>query len=87
MALDPKQLREIRDVFFQDPRWVAVEELILEYINPLLDMTTVDTDQPAEAVKAEIIGRRLAHEKLSQFVSQVGIISNPTKAPIIRPFK
>ena len=40
-------------------------------------MDTVDTTQPAEHVKAEIIGRRLAYEKIKSFLSQTKMIGVP----------
>lgn len=60
--------KTVQDRFYKDPEWYQVEDLILEFINPLLDMTSVNTNQPAEAVKAEIIGRRLAYDSLIKFV-------------------
>ncbi len=37
-------------------------------------MTTIDTTQPAEQIKAEIIGRKLAYESLEKFVRSAGIV-------------
>jgi len=70
---------EITKIFFEDPRWAQVEELIMEYINPLMDMTTVDTTQPAEAVKAEIIGRTIAYNKLKEFCEQSKLVGQPKR--------
>lgn len=67
-------IEELNSVFFQDPRWVQVEELILSYINPLLEMKDIDTSQPAEAVKAEIIGRMIAYNKMTEFLEQSKLI-------------
>jgi hypothetical protein len=61
--------------FYQDPEWYQVEDLILEFINPLLDMSTIDTTQPAEHVKAEIIGRRLSYDSLIKFVRGSGLVN------------
>ncbi len=80
-------IKELQKVFFQDPRWKGVEELILEYINPLLDMSTVDTSQPAEAVKAEIIGRRLAYDKLFAFINHTKLVGHTKPAVISSPFR
>lgn len=43
-------LKDLQESFFQDPRWLEMEDLILKYINPLLEMDTIDTSQPAENV-------------------------------------
>lgn len=78
--------KTVQDRFLKDPEWHLVEEMVMEYITPLLDMTTIDTTQPAEAVKAEIIGRRIAYDKLFEFVQQSKIVSNPVKLRS-NPFK
>lgn len=84
MAYD---LKEIQTTFFEDPRWKGVEELILEFIEPLKDMSTIDTSQPAEAVKAEIIGRNLAYDSLYKFIQQAKLIGH-SKPPITNsPFR
>ncbi len=66
--------KTIQERFHRDPEWHIVEEAIFSFINPLLDMTTVDVSQPAEQVKAEIIGRKLAYESLEKFVRSSGIV-------------
>jgi len=65
--------------FYNDPEWYQVEELIKEFIEPLLDMTTVDTSQPAETVKAEIIGRKLAYDSLWKFIEQSKLVGKGKK--------
>ena len=64
-------------MFFQDPRWPEMEELILSYIEPLTDMKTLDLKQPAEHVKAEILGRIYAHEALQRFLEDSKILNKP----------
>lgn len=63
--------------FFQDPRWTGVEELIREFIEPLKDMSTIDTSKDAETVRAEIIGRMHAYNQLDRFLNQSKIIGMP----------
>jgi hypothetical protein len=78
--------KTVQKRFYEDPEWYQIEELIKEYINPLLDMSTVDTTQPAEHVKAEIIGRRLAHDSLSKFVEQSKLIGQAKKPDPQSPY-
>lgn len=66
--------------FLQDPDWYQVEELVLEYINPLLDLTTVDMTQPAEHIKAEILGRKMSYDALIQLTRASGLV-RPDKLP------
>ena len=79
-------LKELQKTFFEDPRWKGMEELILEFIEPLLDMTTIDTAQPAEAVKAEVIGRRIAYDRLHKFIEQSKMIGHSRPQITNSPF-
>jgi hypothetical protein len=60
----------------QDPRWAAVEKLIQDHINPLMDFNTIDLTQPAEHVKAEVIARKLAYNNLADFLNTTIMVSN-----------
>ena len=71
MVIDLKKLTE---KFFTDPDWAMMEELIYQYIDPLTDMKTIDTSQPAEHVKAEIIARNLSFESLDKFLREVKVV-------------
>jgi hypothetical protein len=53
-----------------------MEALIQEHIAPLIDMNTVDLSQPAEHVKAELIGRTLAYNNLADFLNTTIMVSN-----------
>lgn len=63
------------DKFFTDPDWIGIEEIILSYIDPLLKMEDVDTSQPAENVKAEVIARQKAHKCLIDFLNDSKIVT------------
>ena len=74
--------------FFEDPEWHLVTEMVEKFIEPLLNMDSIDVNQPAEHVKAEIIGRRLAHKALNDFCEQSKLITRPKKNPEYNnPFK
>lgn len=66
--------KTVQERFYQDPEWKQIEDLIMEYINPLLDMSTIDLTQPAEHVKAEILGRTLAYDSLMKFIRQSKLV-------------
>jgi hypothetical protein len=81
-------LSELRTVFFEDPRWSGVEELVREFIEPLLDMNTIDTTQDGETVRAEVIGRKLAYKTLNDFLNQAKIVGSPKREDITKsPFR
>lgn len=79
--------KELQRRFYSDPEWYQIEELIKEFIEPLLDMSSIDTTQPSEAVKAEIIGRRLAYKSLSDFIEQSKLVGQASKPPENSPFR
>lgn len=66
--------------FFQDPDWVLVEEMINEYIDPLRNVSTVKTDNTtADAVMAEVVGRKIATEELTKFLRECRLIGKINK--------
>lgn len=67
-------MKTIPKRFLQDPDWFQVEELVLEFINPLRDSSTIDTTQPAEHVKAEVIAREMSYQSLIGFVRSSGLV-------------
>lgn len=79
-------MTDLEKKFFNDPDWKQIENMLVGYITPLIDMSTVDTKQPAEHVKAEIIGRTLAYNSIVQFLNNSRVVSRPL--PVIKnPFK
>lgn len=80
--------KTVQERFYNDPEWYQIEELIMEFINPLLEMDTIDVSQPAEAVKAEVIGRRLAYKCLNDFIQQSKLVGGKVKVETSKsPFK
>lgn len=69
-------LNKLKDKFFNDPDWVMMEELIRSYIEPLQNMKDIDVSQPAEHVKAEIIGRNHAYDALNNFMNDTRILKS-----------
>lgn len=67
---------EVKKRFFLDPQWYLMEQMILDFINPLLDMKTINIKQPAEHVKAEVIARGLSYNSLIGFVRSSGMVSD-----------
>lgn len=72
-------LQDLQKTFFQDPRWAEVEGLILKYIEPLVDMNTLDLTLDAHALKAEIIGRIKSYNSMKDFMESTRVISRPLK--------
>lgn len=72
--------------FFSDPDWSKIEEMLMTKINALKDFESIDTNQSAETVKAEVIGRRIAYNSLIDFLNETKIVGRIPKK-IENPFK
>jgi hypothetical protein len=55
--------------FTQDPEWYQVEEVISEFLTPLLSIRNIDITMPADDVKAQVIGNLKAYEALEGFIT------------------
>lgn len=77
---------KLYEKFFSDPDWKEVESMIERYMQPLVDMNTIDLTQPAEHVKAEVIGRTLAYNKLADFMNDCGLIQSKI-AKVVNPYR
>lgn len=72
-------MRDNLKKFFLDPDWKECEDLLNGYIHDLEDASTIDINQSAETVKAEIIGRQIARDRLKSFLTEVGFVREDTK--------
>lgn len=66
-------MKTIPKRFLDDPEWYAVEEVISEFITPLLSIQDIDISMPADDVKAHIIGKKKAYEALEGFITSRGL--------------
>lgn len=78
---------EVKKRFLQDPQWYLVEQMILDFINPLLDITTVDITQSSEHVKAEILARKMSYDALINFTRSSGLTNEKITREIKNIFK
>lgn len=72
--MNPANERELQEKFYSDPAWSIIENKIRSYIEPLLDMTTLEINSDAHHLKSEIRARILAHERLNKFLEDCQII-------------
>lgn len=72
--------------FFSDPDWSKIEEMLMTKIDALKDFESIDTNQSAETVKAEVIGRRIAYNSLIDFLNETKLVSRVPKK-IENPFR
>lgn len=66
-------MKTIPKRFLQDPEWYQVEEVVNEFVTPLLSIRDIDISMPAEDVKAEVIGKLKAYEALEGFITSRGL--------------
>lgn len=81
-------VESLRNKFFADPEWKDIEKVVMGYLEPLLDIETIDMSQPAEHVKAELIGRKMAYDSMYKFLEMAKILPpQEQKPPRKNPFE
>jgi len=68
---------KLKEKFFNDPDWSHVENAIASFIEPMRDVLTIDATLDAESVRAEVLSRQIAYNKLDSFLQQAKITSKP----------
>lgn len=66
-------MKTIPKKFLEDPEWYQVEEVISEFITPLLSIRDIDVTKDSADVKAEVIGKLKAYEALEGFITSRGL--------------
>ena len=77
---------ELLKQFYEHPDWRYVEEVIITYADSLTKMEDIDLTQPAEDIKAEVIGRLKAYEIFCKFVNDNKLVGRELSKPK-NPFK
>lgn len=70
-------IQRLQEKFFSDPDWAEVENMLAEYIAPLVDPKNLDFSQNATQFKAELKAKHKLYEQISQFLANTKIISRP----------
>lgn len=70
--LDMEKLRK----FYCDPDWKLVEQMFLDFINPLVSVTNVDIRDNATAVKGEIRTRMHVYAQLKSWIDECRSIAD-----------
>ncbi len=74
--MEQERLREVLNKFVLDPDWVVIEDLIKEYVSPLHSIDDIDTSLDSDTVRAEVIARKVASQKLEKFLTDMGLVKN-----------
>lgn len=75
MEISKQDLQRIHEKFVQDPDWKIVEALLNQFLEPLLDIRSIETKgKTSDEVFAELMGRKLTADALSNFLSEVRLL-------------
>lgn len=79
--MEQERLREVLNKFVLDPDWVVIEDLIKEYVAPLHSIDDIDTSLDSDTVRAEVIARKVASQKLETFLTDMGMVKRTHNKP------
>jgi deoxyhypusine synthase len=75
MEITKQDLQRIHQKFVSDPDWKIVEALLNQFLEPLLDIRSIETKgKTSDEVFAELMGRKLTADALSNFLSEVRLL-------------
>lgn len=75
MEISKQDLQRIHQKFVSDPDWKIVEALLNQFLEPLLDIRSIETKgKTSDEVFAELMGRKLTADALSNFLSEVRLL-------------
>jgi len=56
------------DKFFKDPDWILVENMIQKYLEPLGEISRIDTKRSNDEIATELKARQMVIEELEKFL-------------------
>ena len=75
MEITQQDLQRIHQKFVSDPDWKIVEALLNQFLEPLKSIESIDTKgKTSDEVFAELVGRKLMIDGLSNFLSEVKLL-------------
>lgn len=76
--ITPEEKIRVSDKFFKDGDWYIIEKMLSEYLEPLRDVSTIDSKQSNDVIAAELRGRQITYEQLTKFLRDCRILSKIT---------
>lgn len=76
-----EQRAALEKKFFKDPEWPIIQKAVLERIAVLDGLGSIDVNLPAEDVKCQVKGHKVAQEILFEFFYACGIIPSEGRPP------
>lgn len=75
MEISKQDLERIHQKFVSDPDWRIVEALLNQFIEPLKSIDSIETTgKSSDEVFAELRGRQITYDALSNFLSEVKLL-------------
>ncbi len=74
-------LKKLNEKFFTDPDWAMMEELILQYIDPLKSVITIDSKMSNDEIATEVRGRQIAYDSLDRFLKDSKVVTRKIATP------
>ena len=81
--LTPQEFEQLRR-FTEDPHWSVVEKVLISYIEPLYDISTIDRRLKGDTVKAEVAARQVTIQCLTAFLRDCSLIAQMPNTPKMR---
>lgn len=75
MQFDPELRKKLEDKFFKDPEWYLIRDALFAEITRLEGLSGIDVNLPAEDVKCQVKGHKVAQQILLDFFTSCGMIS------------
>lgn len=60
--------------FVLDPDWVLIEQMLLEYMEPLEKITSIDTKRTNDEIATDVKARQIVSEQLGKFLRDSRIL-------------
>lgn len=74
LNFDQETRKKLEDKFFKDPDWAIVREALAREIAHLEGLASIDVKMPAEDVKCQVKGHKVAQEILLKFFMECGML-------------
>lgn len=73
--MTPEDRKIVEDKFFKDPDWVIIQRAVLQRLAALEGLASIDVTLPAEDVKCQVKGHKVAQDVLLEFFTTCAILA------------
>lgn len=80
--ITPEDRKKVEDKFFKDPDWHIVQEAVIRRLRALEGLASIDVTLPAEDVKCQVKGHKVAQDVLLEFFTECAIIAPDSRVSL-----